>query len=99
DASQIQETYIPIVTAPATGNGSTFTYPDDCLALKTIEINYTDNNPENYRTAMQIDVANPPNQTPFSWIRANQSTEWPKFDDHGDWYEVFPAFKAGNNMT
>ncbi len=99
DASQIQETYIPTVTPPASGNGSTFTYPDDCLALKTIEINYTDNNPLNYRRAEQIDVANIPDEAPFSWVRVNQSTLWPKFDDRGDWYEVFPAFTATNNLT
>lgn len=99
DASQIQETYIPTVTIPTTGNGSTFTYPDDCLALKTIQINYTDTNPTNYLTATQIDVSNTPNQDSFSWLRLNQSTLFPKFDDRGDWYEVFPAFKSGNNLT
>ena len=39
DASQLQETYIPTVTVPASGDGSTFTYPTDCLSLKTTEIN------------------------------------------------------------
>lgn len=99
DASQIQETYIPTVTAPATGNGSTFTYPDDCLALKTIEINYTDNNAQNYIPAVQVDVSNLSGESSFSWLRLNQSTQFPKFDDRGDWYEVFPAFKSGNNLT
>lgn len=99
DASQLQETYVPTVTVPASGNGSTFTYPTDCLALKTVEINYTDTNAENYITATQIDVSNLSGDNSFSWLRLNQSTLFPKFDDRGDWYEVFPAFIANNNLT
>ncbi len=99
DASQIQETYIPTVTVPATGNGSTFLYPVDCLGLKTIEVNYTDSTSQNYIRAEQIDVSNLPNQTAFSWLRQNGSTQAPKFDDHGDWYEIFPSFTSSNNLT
>ena len=99
DASQVQETYIPLVTPPISGNGSTFTYPIDCLALKTIEVSYSTNNPSNYIIAQQIDVSNTPNQVPFSWLRVNQSTQFPLLDDRGDWYEVFPAFTAANNLT
>src|SRR3990167_8750445 len=96
DASQIQEAYIPTITAPASGDGSTFTYPDDCLALKTVEINYTDTNANNYIPATQVDVANLSGENSFSWMRLNQSTQFPKFDDRGDWYEVFPAFTSVN---
>lgn len=99
DASQVQETFIPTVTAPAAGIGSTFSYPLDCLALKTIAINYTDTTPSNYKIADQIDVSNIPNQVAFNWLRLNQSTQYPKFDDRGDWYEVFPAFTSANNRT
>jgi hypothetical protein len=99
DASQLQETYIPTVTAPAAGIGSTFAYPTDCLALKTVAVNYQDTTPSNYRIADQIDVSNVPNQVSFQWLRVNQSAEFPKFDDRGDWYEIFPAFKTGNNLT
>ena len=99
DASQIQETYIPTVTVPASGNGSTFTYPSDCLALKTIEVNYTDTNPQNYIRAEQVDVANLAGQNSFSYLREHASTQGPKFDDRGDWYEIFPSFKSGNNLT
>lgn len=99
DASQIQETYIPSVTPPTAGNGSTFTYPSDCLALKTVEVNFSNTNPQDYKTASQVDVSNPPNQTPFSWLRLNQNPQWPLFDDRGDWYEIFPAFVGGNNLT
>ncbi len=99
DASQIQETYIPTVTVPASGNGSTFTYPTDCLALKTVEVNFTDTNVTNYKLATQIDVSNLSGENSFSWLRAYQSTLLPKFDDRGDWYEIFPAFTASNNLT
>ena len=99
DASQIQETYIPTVTVPSSGNGSTFTYPTDCLALKTIEVNFTDTNVNNYITATQVDVSNLAEQNSFSWLRSYQSTQIPKFDDRGDWYEIFPTFTANNNLT
>ena len=99
DASQLQETYIPTVTVPASGNGSTFTYPTDCLALKVVEVNFTDTNVNNYITATQIDVSNLSGQNSFSWLRSYQSTQLPKFDDRGDWYEIFPAFTATDNLT
>ena len=99
DASQIQESYVGTVTPPASGNGSTFTYPSDCLALKTVELNYTDTNANNYIPALQIDVSNLAGDSSFSWLRLNQSTLYPKFDDRGDWYEVFPAFTSAHNLT
>lgn len=99
DASQLQETYIPTVTVPSSGNGSTFTYPTDCLALKVVEVNFTDTNVNNYITATQVDVSNLSGQNSFSWLRSYQSTQLPKFDDRGDWYEIFPAFTASNNLT
>lgn len=99
DASQIQESYVPTVTVPTTGNGSTFSYPTDCLALKTIELNYTDTTANNYIPALQVDVANLAGENSFSWLRLNQNTQFPKFDDRGDWYEVFPAFRSGMNLT
>lgn len=99
DASQLQESYVPTVTPPTAGNGSTFTYPTNCLGLKTVQVNFNDTNPQNYKTATQVDVANVPNQESFSWLRLNQSTEYPLFDDRGDWYEIFPAFTATVNLT
>lgn len=99
DASQLQESFIPSVTPPSAGNGSTFTYPPDALALKTISVNYSDTTPSNYIIADQVDVSNIPNQVSFEWLRVNQSTQYPKFDDRGDWFEVFPAFTGSNNLT
>ena len=89
-ASQLQEAYCTI-TAPASGNGATATYPSDALALKAIEVNFTDTSPNNYLRAEQVDVSNLQDQTSFSFLRANQSTQNPLFDDRGDWYEIFPA--------
>lgn len=98
DASQLQEAYM--TATPATsGNGSTFLYPSDMLFLKAIEVNYADTNPANYITADQVDVSNLSGQNSFSFLRANQSTGNPQFDDRGDWFEVFPAFTAANNLT
>lgn len=99
DASQLQEAYIPTVTVPASGNGSTFTYPTDCLALKVVEVNFTDTNVNNYITATQVDVSNLSGQNSFSWLRSYQSRQLPKFDDRGDWFEIFPAFTATDNLT
>lgn len=90
DASQLQESYATL-TAPAAGTGLTATYPSDCLSLKTIEVNFSDTSAQNYIRAEQVDVANLSNQTPFSFLRVNQSVQHPLFDDRGDWYEVFPA--------
>lgn len=90
DASQLQEAYCTIAT-PTTGNGATAAYPVDCLGLKTIEVNFTDTSAQNYFRANQVDVSNLAGQGAFSFLRINQSTQAPLFDDRGDWYEVFPA--------
>jgi len=90
DASQIQESFATL-TAPASGNGQTATYPTNCLALKTIEVNFTDTSAQNYIRAEQVDVANLAGQNSFSYLRQFASTQSPQFDDRGDWYEIFPA--------
>jgi hypothetical protein len=98
DASQLQEAYCD-ANIPAAGNGTTLLYPEDCLALKTIEVNYSDTNAQNYIRAEQVDVANLHNQNSFSYLRQYASTQAPQFDDRGDWYEIFPAFQSGNNTS
>lgn len=90
DASQLQEAYATIAT-PVTGNGATALYPTDAMALKTVEVNFTDTNPQNFFRAEQVDVANLSGQNAFSYLRVNQSAQYPLFDDRGDWYEIFPA--------
>jgi hypothetical protein len=99
DASQTQEAYVGSVSVPAAGNGSTFAYPSDMFALKTIEVNMQDTNTQNYIRATQLDVANIPGQQSFSWLRLNQPSVNPLFDDRGDTYEIFPAFASGMNTT
>lgn len=99
DASQLQESYCNGLVPPTDGNGSTFLYPTDMLFLKSIEVNMTDTTPQNYRLALQVDVANISGQQSFSWLRKNASRNVPQFDDRGDWYEIFPTFTAGDNIT
>lgn len=98
DAAQIQEAYRD-ASVPVTGNGATYLYPTDMMFLKTIEVNFTDTNPQNYLKAEQVDHSNLAGATSFSWLRVNQSKQSPKFADNGDWYEVFPAFQSGDNIT
>lgn len=86
DASQLQEAYTSF-----TANQGTYLYPTDMLALKAIELNYTDTTMQNYVRAEQVDVSNIPGGVSFSNLRLNASTQSPLFDDRGDWYEVFPT--------
>lgn len=85
DASQLQEAY----TSMTAGTG-TYLYPTDMLFLKAIEVDYTGTGGQNYKTADQVDVSNLPEMS-FSWLRLNASANAPQFDDHGDWFEVFPT--------
>lgn len=98
DASQLQESYAS-GSIPASGNGSTFAYPTDMFALKAIEVNMTDSSTSNYIQADQVDVSNTPNKVSFSWLRLNQPTTQPLFDDRGDTYEIFPSFSSGTNIA
>lgn len=69
------------------------------LALKTIEVNFTDTTAQNYIRAEQVDVSNLPGGESFSYYRQNASISNPLFDDRGDWYEILPTFQSGNNLT
>jgi hypothetical protein len=94
DASQLQEAY-----TDATAGQGTYFYPTDMLFLKAIELNYTDTNANNYMQANQIDVANIANQSSFSWLRGNTQRNFPKFDDRGNSFEVFPTPLATDNLS
>lgn len=98
DAAQIQEAYRD-ASVPSDGNGSTFLYPEDMMFLKAIEVNFQDANAQNYVKADQLDHANLPGETSFSWLRVNQSKWSPMFADNGDWYEIFPRFQDGDNLS
>lgn len=98
DASAIQEAYRD-ASIPATGNGSTFLYPADAMFLKAIEVNYQSTDPQGYIRAEQVDQSNLTGQNSFSWLRVNANSNFPQFADNGDWYEIFPAFKSGDNLS
>ena len=94
DASQVQEAY-----SPATAGTGTYLYPPNMLFLKAIELNYQDTNANNYVPASQVDVSNLPQGTSFSWLRGNANKNTPQFDDHGDWYEIFPTPQATDSLS
>lgn len=94
DASQLQESY----TSGVAGQG-TYLYPTDMLFLKAIELNYTDTSANNYQQATQIDISNIPGNSSFSWLRGNASKATPLFDDHGDWFEIFPTPTSADNIN
>ena len=94
DASQIQEAYRDGVASTGT-----YLYPSDMFFLKAIELNYTDTNPQNYKTAEQVDVSNIQGNMSFSWLRKNASKDEPMFDDRGDWYEIFPTPVSTDNVS
>lgn len=98
DASQTQEAYMD-ATVPSSGNGSTFLYPTDMFFLKAIEVNYQDTTPQNYRTALQLDVSNLANWRSFGDLRTNADRNNPQFDDRGDQFELFPAFTSSDNLS
>lgn len=94
DASQTQEAY-----TSGTANQGTYLYPTDMWFLKAIEVNFTDQTAQNYITASQMDVSNIPAGQSFSWLRVNQNSQFPLFDDRGDQFEIFPTPIGSNNLT
>ncbi len=55
DASQLQECY-----KDGTAGQGTYLYPGDMLFLKAIELNYANQNGQDYKATEQVDVANLP---------------------------------------
>lgn len=94
DASQTQESY-----TSGTVNQGTYLYPTDMLFLKAMSVNFIDQTNSNYLPAQQLDVSNIPGGVSFEWLRSNQSTLWPMFDDRGDQFEIFPTPTGGFNVT
>ena len=93
DAAQTQEAYRDLTTS----NPNTYLWPSDMYALKTIEVNWGDNTPQNYLQATTVDVANI-QQMSFSWLRTNQSQQQPLFDNRGDQFEIFPTPQISNTQ-
>lgn len=86
DASQTQESYTNLTTQ----SPNTYAWPSDMFSLKTIEVNFTDSTQNNYLQAVSFDVANI-QQSSFDWLRINQPTSAPIFDNRGDTFEIFPT--------
>lgn len=91
DAAQTQEAYRDI----STNSPNTYLWPSDMYALKTIEVNWSDTQEQNYLQATSLDVANIQDAS-FSYLRANQTSQSPLFDNRGDQFELFPTPKAPN---
>lgn len=88
DAAQTQESFTNLTTnAP-----NTYAFPSDMYSLKTIEVNFTDGSQNNYLQAQAVEVANLQNMS-FDYLRLNQPTTSPLFDNRGDVYEIFPTPK------
>lgn len=94
DASQLQEAY-----QDGTVGQGTYLYPSDMFWLKAIELNYSNSNGRDYKTATQLDVANIPGGKSFGWLRTNASASDPWFDDRGDWFEIFPTPTSAHNVS
>jgi len=97
DASQVFEASITGIAG--TGVYSYPTNPCSIIALKAIELNYSDTSANNYCVAQQVDISNLPGNTSFSWLRGNQNPAEPLFDDRGDKFEIFPTPTSANNLT
>jgi len=98
DAAQTQESYTTLTT-PAAGATSTFAWPSDMFALKTIEVDFTGVGGQNYIQARKLDVANLQNGTSFDFVRINQPTSDPYFTNHGDTGEIFPTVTSSTSGT
>lgn len=99
DGAQLQESYVPTVSPPVSGNGSTFAWPADMYFLKTVSINMSDSTQNGYVQARIMDVSNTPDQTSFEWLRNNQPATLPLVDNRGDTFEVFPSFANATNLS
>ena len=93
DAAQTQESYTDIDT----DSPNTYAWPEDMFMLKTIEVNFSGQDEQNYVQALPVDVANIQNKS-FSWLRKNQSTANPLFDNRGDTFEIFPTAITANSQ-
>lgn len=65
------------------------------FSLKTIEVNFQDQEQQNYLPAKAVDVANIQAKS-FDYLRVNQPTWQPLFDNRGDQFEIFPTPTTAN---
>lgn len=88
DAAQTAEAYATIL--PSDNPPGRFAWPTDMLSLKTVEVNFNGSAQTNYLQAQPMDVANI-QFVSFDFLRANQSQQYPLFDNRGDTAELFPT--------
>jgi hypothetical protein len=77
---------VSVLTAGATQ----FSWPANLYSLKTLEVNYLDNNQQNYLQPQNVEIANAQG-SPFDWLRVNQPTNAPLFANYGNTWELFPT--------
>ncbi len=96
DASQTYEASINGVAG--TGVYSYPRNPASVIALKAIELNYTNTVQRDYKVASQVDISNLP-AGGFSVLRVDASPFSPYFDDRGDKFEIFPTPTDNHDLT
>lgn len=85
DAAQTYEAYADLTT----NNPNTYLWPTDMFALKTIEVDFTGAGGQNFLQVQQYDVSNIQDVS-FSYLRVNQPSTVPLFDNRGDSFELVP---------
>lgn len=96
DAAQTQEAYRDLTVPSTAGYPATYAWPSDMYRLKTVEVNWSDNTPQNYLQTTALDVANIQNVS-FSWLRSNQPQSQPLLDNRGDTFEIMPTPQISNS--
>lgn len=98
DAAQTQESYTTL-TVPTNPAISTFAWPSNMFALKTIEIDYSGTGGRQFIQGGKVDMANLQFQTSFDFLRTNQPSSQPLFTNHGDTGEIFPTVVSGSCLV
>lgn len=88
DAAKTKEAYLTMT--PADNPIGQFNWPNDMFGLKTVEIDYTASGGQNFLQAQALDVANI-QFVSWDYLRSNQPTNMPIFDNRGATGEVFPS--------
>ena len=86
NAAQTRESYTPITTA----SPNTYPWPTAMFQLKSIEVDFTGGGGQNFLQANAVDVSNI-QFVSWEWLRANQPTTKPLFNNRGDTFEIFPT--------
>lgn len=88
NAAQLTEAYVTL--NPTDNPPGQFAWPADLYALKTVEVDYSNVGGQQYLQAQALDVANIQFAS-WDYLRKNQSTRLPLFNNRGDTGEIFPT--------